>query len=375
MALGNLALLTGNVGKPSSGVNPLRGQNNVQGACDMGSLPDVFTGYQKVANPEVKEKFEKAWSTTLDSNPGLTITEMFDGAADGRVKAMYVVGENPVLTEPSASHAVEALKELEFLVVQDMFLTETARLAHVVLPAASFAEKDGSFTNTERRVQRVRQVVEPTGDSRADWLIIAQVARKMGASGFDYSSASDVMEEVASLTPSSCGISLERLEDTSLQWPCPSPDHPGTPILHIGAFSRGKGKFVPLKYVPPTEPPDEEFPLVLTTGRSLFQYHTGTMTRKVKGLNALSGEEWVEINPADASKLDVADGDSIRVVSRRGRVTARARLTDASPPGVVFMTFHFAESPTNVLTNPALDPVSKTPELKVAAVRVEKAGA
>jgi formate dehydrogenase alpha subunit len=372
VALANLAMLTGNVGKPSAGVNPLRGQNNVQGACDMGALPDVFTGYQKVNNPDIRARFERAWGTTLPSHPGLTVTEMFDGILDGRVKAMYVVGENPVLTEPSASHAEEALKELEFLVVQDVFLTETARLAHVVLPATSFAEKEGSFTNTERRVQRVRRAVEPVGESRTDWEIISDVARRMGATGFDYRSSADIMDEIASLTPSACGISTERLEQTSLQWPCPTYDHPGTPVLHVGQFARGKGHFMPLKYIPPAETADAEYPLVLTTGRSLFQYHTGSMTRKVKGLNALSGEEWVEINPADATKLGIADGDRVRVASRRGQVTARARLTQASPPGLVFMTFHFAESPTNVLTNPSLDPVSKTPELKVAAVRVEK---
>jgi predicted molibdopterin-dependent oxidoreductase YjgC len=277
-----------------------------------------------------------------------------------------------VLSEPDANHAVEALKRLEFLVVQDIFLTETAKLANVVLPGVSFAEKDGTFTNTERRVQRVRKAVSLTGNARSDWQIVCQLAAKMGGKGFDYQNPSQIMDEIARLTPSYGGISYERLERGSLQWPCPTPEHPGTPILHTAAFSRGKGKFVSLTYKPSQELTDETYPLVLTTGRHLAHFHTGTMTRKVRGLNALEGEERVEINPADARALGVENNEMVRVVSRRGEVKVKVKVSEASPVGVVFMTFHFAESPANILTSPALDPVAKIPELKVAAVRIEK---
>jgi len=372
LATANLAMLTGNIGKPSSGVNPLRGQNNVQGACDLGALPNVYPGYQSVADPAIREKFEAAWGCSLNPSPGLTLTEMFEAAHKGQVKSIYLIGENPVLSDPDISHIVESLKALEFLVVQDIFLTETAQLADVVLPGVSFAEKDGTFTNTERRVQRIRKAIEPIGDSRPDWLITCQIAQRMGARGFDFEYPSQIMEEIASLTPSYGGISYDRLEGDGLQWPCPTEEHPGTPILHTQQFSRGKGQFMPLEYKPPVELPDEEYPLILTTERSLFHYHTGTMTRKVKGLNVIHGEELVEINPGDASALGIADGDMVKVISRRGEVVTKARVTEASPAGVVSMDFHFGESPANILTNPALDPVAKIPELKVCAVRVEK---
>ncbi len=375
IATANLAMLTGNVGKPGSGVNPLRGQNNVQGACDMGALPNVYPGYQAVTNPAVKEKFETAWDCSLPAQPGLTITEIIDGAYNGQIKAIYIMGENPVLSEPEAKHAEEALQKLEFLVVQDIFLSETAKLADIVLPGVSFAEKDGTFTNTERRVQRVRKAMEPVGDAKPDWWITCQIAQRMGKDkGFDFARPSQIMDEIARLTPSYGGISYRRLEKGGLQWPCPTKDHPGTPILHTEQFTRGKGQFIPLKYKPSMELPDDDYPLMLTTGRSLFHFHTSTMTRKVKGLNILRSEELVEINPRDASALGIADGERVRVVSRRGAVVAKARVTDASPVGVVFMTFHFAESPTNQLTNPALDPVAKIPEYKVCAVRIEKDG-
>jgi predicted molibdopterin-dependent oxidoreductase YjgC len=366
-------MLTGNIGTPGSGVNPLRGQNNVQGACDMGALPNVYPGYQAVTSEAVKEKFEAAWSCSLPpTRAGLTVTDIFEAAHDGQIKAMYVMGENPVLTEPEAKHAEEALKKLELLVVQDIFLNETAELAHIVLPGVSFAERDGTFTNTERRVQRVRQAVQPIGEARPDWWIVSQIGQRLGSQGFAFTHPSQIMDEIARLTPSYGGISFERLEGSGLQWPCPTSEHPGTPILHGAIFTRGKGQFMPLVYRPPQESPDEEYPLVLTTGRSLFHYHTGTMSRRVKGLNTFLNEELVEINPQDASALGIADGDKIRVVSRRGEVKAKARLTKASSVGMVYMTFHFAESPTNQLTNPALDPVAKIPEFKVCAVRVEK---
>ena len=374
IAVANLAMLTGNIGKPGSGVNPLRGQNNVQGACDVGALPNVFTGYQPVNNEDSRKKFETAWGISLNPVPGKTLTEIMPLAHEGKVKAMYLMGENPSLSDPDANHVREAMQRLEFFVVQDIFLSETAQMADVVLPATSFAEKDGTFTNTERRVQRVRKAIEPVGDSRPDWWITCQIARRMGADGFVFDHPARIMEEIASLTPSYGGVTYERLETGTLQWPCPTEDHPGTPILHTGMFSRGKGHFVPLEYRPSVELPDNQYPLVLTTDRSLFHFHTGTMTRKVKGLNVFADEEVVAINPKDAETLGIGDGDIVRVTSRRGEVTARAGLTDATPRGTIAMTFHFAETPTNELTNPAYDPVAKIPEYKVAAVRVEKAG-
>jgi len=373
MATANLAMLTGNIGKPSTGVNPLRGQNNVQGACDMGSLPTVYSGYQSVADAKMQQKFQEAWGCKLSPTPGRTLTEIIEAPHLEPIKAIYLVGENPVLSDPDATHVRKALERLEFLVVQDIFLTETAQLADVVLPAASFAEKDGTFTNTERRVQRVRKVIESPGESRPDWWITCQIARMMGVKGFDYQNPEEIMSEITRLTPSYGGISYQRIEQGGLQWPCPTPEHPGTVFLHKDTFSRGKGKFVPLQYRPSAEQPDADYPLILTTERSPYHFHTSTMTRKVKGLRTLRTGELVEINPADAQKLGITDGQMVKVSSRRGQVTATARVTTVSPPGVISMTFHFAESPTNVLTSPALDPIAKIPELKVAAVRVEPA--
>ncbi len=372
LATANLAMLTGNVGKRCTGVDPLRGQNNVQGACDMGALPNVYPGYQAVADPAIREKFETAWGCSLPSSAGLSLVEMFDAAYRKEIRALYLVGENPALSDPDIQHVREALARLEFLIVQDIFLSETAEFAHVVLPAASFAEKDGTFTNTERRVQLVRKAIEPIGDSKPDWWIVCEAARRLGAMTFDYNHPFDIMEEIRKLTPSYGGMSCDRLEDGGLQWPCPSEEHPGTCILHTDIFVRGKGRFMPLKYTPPAEMPDEDYPLILSTGRSLYHFHTGTMTRKVAGLNIIEPEGVVEINPKDALRLDVAQGDRVRVSSRRGEVITKAKVTEAVAPGVVFMTFHFAESAANILTNPELDPVSKIPELKVAAVKVQK---
>jgi len=374
LATSNLALLTGNVGKPSTGVNPLRGQNNVQGACDLGALPNVYPGYQKVADPQVQAKFESAWGCKLNGSPGLTHTEIFDAIHHGKIKALYQVGENPILSEANSKHVAEALNRIEFFVVQDIFLTETAKLAHVVLPAATFAEKDGTFTSTERRVQRVRKAVQSPGQAKPDSWITCQIAKRMGAKGFDFSDPAEIMEEIASLTPSYQGISYDRIEQVGLQWPCTSPDHPGTRFLHAGRFATqdGKGKLMPLEYKPPAEEEDEEYPLLLTTDRSLFHFHTSTMTRKVGGLNALNPEELLKIHPEDAARLEIADGEMVQVRSRRGEVTVKARVTDACPPGVVSSTFHFWESPINVVTNCAIDPVAKIPETKVCAVRVEK---
>ena len=374
IATSNLALLTGNVGKPSTGVNPLRGQNNVQGACDMGALPNVFPGYQRVTDAAARQKFEAAWGAPQSDKVGLTLTEICDAACEGRVKAVYLVGENPILSEANSKHVAAALQKLDFLVVQDIFLTETTEFAHVVLPAATFAEKDGTFTNTERRVQRIRRAIQPLGESKPDWWITCEIAKKMGAKGFDFTHPSQIMAEIASLTPIYGGISYERLEGGGLQWPCPTKDHPGTPILHTERFATpsGKAKFVPLEYRPSMELPDADYPLLLTTERSLYHYHTSTMTRKVEGLNVLRKGEEVEINPKDAEALGVKDGETVRVASRRGEVTVRAKVTSVTPPGVVSMTFHFGECPTNVLTSPAVDPVAKIPETKVCAVRVTK---
>ncbi len=369
----NLAMLTGNVGKAGTGVNPLRGQNNVQGACDMGSLPNVFPGYQSVTSEEKRQKFQQAWGTqSLDDEAGLTVTEMIHGLKSGEVKAMWVMGENPSISDPDIKQVDAALKSAEFLVVQDLFLSETARLAHVVLPAASYAEREGTFTNTERRVQRVRKAVEPLPDTKTDLEIICQVARRMGAKGFEYASPGEVMAEINRVTPSYAGITYERLESLgSLQWPCPTPDHPGTPFLHKGEFVRGLGLFHPVKHQPPAEEPDEEYPFILTTGRVMFQFHTGTITRRIGKLDREVPACYVEINPQDAARIGLNGCHHVRVNSRRGQIMAEARLTNRVPPGVVFIPFHFVEAAANVLTNPALDPVAKIPEYKVCAVRVE----
>ncbi len=372
MGLADLVMVTGNIGKPGSGLNPLRGQNNVQGACDMGALPNVYSGYQGVDNPDVQKKFENAWGVKLNPAPGLKLTEMYQAAYEKKLKGIFLVGEDPALSEPDIHHVVQALKNLDFFVVMELFLTETAKLADVVLPSASYASDDGTFTNTERRVQRVRFAVPPPGEARPVWETISKVARKMGAKGFDYTHASQVWVEMISLTPSMAGITYERIANSGLQWPCPTVDHPGTPILHTKVFSRGKGYFVPLTYRTSVELPDAQYPLILTTGRHLYHYHTGTMTRQTAGLEKLYGEEWVEINAKDAKDMGINHGDKVKVASRRGEIAARAKVTEVNPVGLVYMNFHFTESPTNALTINALDPISKTPELKVCAVKIIK---
>lgn len=374
LAISNLALLTGNLGRPFSGVNPLRGQNNVQGACDMGALPNVYPGYQRVDDSELKKKFESAWGRELSGSPGLTHTEIFDAIGKGRIKALYLVGENPLLSEADASHVESAIGKLEFFIAQDIFLTETAQLADVVLPAASFAEKDGTFVNTDRRVQRIHKAIEPIGHAKPDWWITCQIARRMGAKGFDFSHPKEIMEEIASLTPQYKGITYARLEKGGIQWPCPSEDHPGTPILHVQQFGTkgGKAKFVPLEFKNSSEMPDEEYPLMLTTDRNLFHYHTSSMTGRVEGIMLLDREELVKIHPKDAALLGITDNEIVRISSRRGEVKAKAKVTEACLPGMISLTFHFPDCPTNILTNSALDPVAKTPETKVCAVRIEK---
>jgi len=370
----NLALLTGNVGREFTGVNPLRGQNNVQGACDMGALPNVYSGYQSIGDKVNREKFEQAWNTRLPQQPGLTVVEMIDAAFQGSLKAMYIMGENPMVSDPDLNHVREGLKALDFLVVQDIFLSETAMLADVVLPAASFAEKEGTFTATDRRVLRVRKAVDPPGESKPDWVIISQLAQKMGNSEFGYSSAQDIVEEIARLTPIYGGISYDRLDKGGiLAWPCPTPDHPGTKFLHEKTFTRGKGHFTPIDYKDPAELPDREFPFILTTGRVIFQYHTGTMTRRISSLEREAPTGFVELNPQDAQKLKLGQGDTVKVRSRRGEIEINAFITDKVAPGIVFIPFHFAECAANQLTNSRLDPEAKIPELKVCAVNMSKA--
>jgi formate dehydrogenase major subunit len=392
-ALANLAMLCGNVGIEGGGLNPLRGQNNVQGACDVGALPNTLPGYQPVTDEQVLARFQQGWGTgvRLSNRAGMTMTEMFPAVLEGKLKAMFIMGENPVLSDADASHGVKALKALDLLVVQDLFLTETAQLADVVLPAASFAEKDGTFTNTERRVQRVRKAITPPGEARADWEIICALAKRVStklealqggtnehaptrnAYGYwDYRAPSEVFDEIGALTPSYAGISYERLERGGLQWPCPNQYHPGTPYLHKGRFARGLGKFFAIGFTPPAELPDAEYPFYLSTGRIRYHYHTGTMTRRSRGLDRVAQEERIEMHPEDAAQMGIAEGDWVRVASRRGEVKARVRLTDRSAPGMVFGTFHFAETPINQLTGGALDPVAKIPAYKVCAVRVEK---
>jgi formate dehydrogenase alpha subunit len=373
-AISNLALLTGNIGKKSSGVNPLRGQNNVQGACDMGALPNVFPGYQKVFNPEAVAKFSKAWGVELDDKVGLTHLEIFDKISEGKIKAMYQIGENPIISEANSNHVKEALHKIDFLVVQDIFMSETAEYAHVVLPAASFAEKDGTFTNTERRVQRIRKAIEPIGESKPDWWIVAEIARRMGEKGFEFESAEQIMTEAAALTPQYAGITYERIENEGLQWPCRDLNSPGSVYLHAEKFAtpNGKGKFFPLSYRLSEELPDEEYPFLLTTDRSLYHYHTSTMTGRSKGLMVLNKEELIRINYRDAHKLNLKHGEMVRVSSRRGEVDVKVDINSIVREGIVSMTFHFPLTRTNELTNSAFDPLAKIPETKVCAVKIRK---
>lgn len=372
-SLANLSMMTGNIGRPGTGVNPLRGQNNVQGACDMGGLPNVYTGYQPVTVGPANRKFAEAWGVDeLPTNIGLTILEMMNGIDDDTVKALWVMGENPVVSDPDADHVVKTLQEVELLIVQDIFLTPTAKLAHVVLPGVSFAEKDGTFVNTERRVLRVRKAIEPVGEARQDWQIIQDISNRFGYA-MDYEDPEAIFKEIAKLTPSYAGISYERLEGPGLQWPCPSPEHPGTSYLHDGGrFTRGKGRFHAVEYIPPAEEVDADYPFWMTTGRVYAHYHTGTMTRNSKSLAFEVSEGKLEIHPDDAKGLDLQEGNWIKVASRRGEIETRVMITERVEKGVVFMPFHFEEANVNKLTNPAFDPIAKIPELKVCAVKLEK---
>ncbi|ADN36384.1 formate dehydrogenase, alpha subunit [Methanolacinia petrolearia DSM 11571] len=376
----NLLMLTGNIGIPGGGVNALRGQNNVQGSCDMGALPNVFTGYQKVVDGPVRKKFEDAWGFPdgiAEPKNGFEITTMFNVLHDdpGRLKAMYLMGENPLLSEPDLNHVEEAIQNLDFLVVQDIFFTETCEYAHVVLPATCFAEKDGCQTNTERRVQRWRKAQEPPGEAKEDWRIISELSAVMGyADQFPYTSPEDVFNEIAELTPSYHGMNYERIgTPEALHWPCPTVDHPGTPILHTEKFATpdGLGVFHAIEWKAPAEVPDEEYPYRFTTGRIIWHYHTGSMTRRSKALDDEVKTGWVEINEEDAKELGVRNGEMVKVVSRRGEITVAAKVMEDIKKGVMFMPFHFVECAANRLTNNALDPLAKIPEFKACAVKIE----
>jgi formate dehydrogenase alpha subunit len=372
-SLANLAMLCGNMGIAGGGVNPLRGQNNVQGACDMGGLPDVYSGYQKVIDPDVRQRMAEAWKVeTLSDQPGMKATQMIPAAHDGTLKALYIIGENPLVSDPDVNHAEKSLNNLDFLIVQDIFLTETAQLADVVLPSACYAEKDGTFTNSERRVQRVRKAVDPPGQAWDDWKICCEIATRVGYP-MAYDNSRQIMEEISRVTPSYAGISYERIEHEGLHWPCPTAEHPGTPILHGEQFTRGKGLFHAIDYIEPAEMTDDEYPLYLTTGRLLYQYHTGTMTMRTGGLNQIAPEAFVEISPRDAREFDLEEGTLVDIASRRGSIQARIKISRKAVNGTVFIPFHYAAAAANRLTNAALDPISGIPEYKVCAVKVSKA--
>jgi formate dehydrogenase alpha subunit len=371
-AIANLASVTGNIGRECTGVNPLRGQNNVQGASDAACAPTVYPGYQKVDLPEVRQKFEQAWGVSLSPKPGLTATKMTSAAVDGRLKAMYIMGENPVITDPNQQHTIRALQSLEFLVVQDIFLTETAQHAHVVLPAACAFEKEGTFTNTERRVQRVRQAVQPPGQARNDLSIIMDLSKAMGYP-MEYRRPEQVLEEFGKLWPAMAGITYERIKGRGIQWPCPATNHPGTEFMYKDGFPKGKVPFVPVQYNPPAEGVCGEYSFVMTTGRNLYQYHSGTMTRRVGPIEQHAGEAYVELHPEDGKRLGIGNGEMVTVRSRRGTVEIKARISKRVQQGTVFIPMHYREAAANVLTNDALDPDVLIPEFKVCAVTVEAA--
>ncbi len=370
-SLANLSMLTGQIGRPGTGVNPLRGQNNVQGACDMGCLPGTLPAYKKVGVEAERKPFENAWGAKLPETAGLTIPKIIEGAGTGAVKALLVMGENPMMSDPDIAHVEKCLRKLDLLVIQDIFPNETTKFAHVVLPSAGWAEKDGTFSNTERRVQRVRKAVDAPGEARDDWQILSLLASKLGA-GWSYASAAEIASEISSVTPSYAGITYERLEKGSLQWPCLNKDHPGTPILHSVAFTRGKGLFSVCEHVPPAEETDGDFPYVLTTGRILYQYHTATMSRRSKGLVSRTPEAFIEINPEDAQGLGIGEGDAVEVSSRRGTITVSAQVSPKCGKGVVFIPFHYSEAAVNKLTIAAVDPVANIPQYKVCAVNIQK---
>jgi len=373
MSMSNMAMMVGKLGRPGCGVNPLRGQNNVQGACDMGAMPGDFSGYQKLKKPEVVEKFEKAWGVTLNRKQGICATEVFPAAIEGKIKGLFIYGEDPVVTDPDTHHIIKALKSLDFFVLEELFMTETAQYADVILPGVSYAEKEGTFSNTERRIQRVRKAVELEGDMRLDTDILIDLMNRMGYPQKHLTSA-EIMDEVSSLTPSFAGISHKRLDTgETLQWPCTSKEHRGTPIMHVGKFSRGLGWFFPAEYRPSAELPDGNYPIILMTGRILYHYTTRAMTGKTPGLMEIAGKSFIEMNEDDATKLSIENGDRVKVSSRRGEIETTARVGDKVSQGESWMPFHFPDGNANWLTNAALDEYAKIPEYKVCAIKIEKA--
>jgi len=372
MSIANLAMLTGNVGIESAGVNPLRGQCNVQGACDVAALPNYYPGYQKVDDPAIRRKFEKAWGVSLNPKPGLTTTDMVRQAEAGKIKAFYIIGENPLMSEPNITLVRRAFEKLDFLAVQEIYMSATAELADVILPGASFAEKTGTFTNTERRVQLVNKAIEPIGDGKPDWRIICELATRMGRP-FEYKNTAEVMEEIASLAPIYGGITHERIRKVGLQWPCPTRDHPGTKYLHKDKFTRGLGRFHAIEHKPPAEVPDEQYPFILSTGVMRFFVNTATVTRRTHLLAREFTFMFVEVNTKDAEKLGLKDMDMCTVSTRRGNLTVRARVNDKIKQGVLWMPFHYTEAPANLLTNDAFCPISKIGEYKACAAKLEKA--
>ena len=369
MNLANLAMITGHIGVEFAGINPLRGQNNVQGSCDVGALPNSLPGYPSVNDPDARAKFSAAYGVPMPEQMGLRIPEMFDMAVGGWLKAMFIMGEDPALTDADANHVRKALANLDFLVAQNLFMTETAEYADVFLPAACYAEKDGTFTNTERRVQRIRKAVEPPGQCRPDWEIICDLSARLGHP-MPFGSPEEVFEEMRTLVPQYAGMTYERLGTVGMQWPCPTEDHPGTQYLHKGKFTRGKGLLQGIPFQEPAELTDDEYPTLLTTGRML--YHHNIMTRHCESLEWLRPHELAEISPADAARLGLVEEEMVRVTSRRGSITTRITVTERVPAGTMFMTLHYKESPVNELTNSAADPVTKTAEFKVCAVRIDK---
>ncbi|MBA7624395.1 Formate dehydrogenase H [subsurface metagenome] len=370
MSVANLAMLTGNVGIESGGVNPLRGQNNVQGACDMAALPNFYPGYQKVDELADQEKFEKAWGVKLSPKPGLTLTDQLIQAREGNVKALYIIGEDPMTSDPNITHVRQAIEKLEFLVVNEIYMSPTAEMADVVLPGASFAEKTGTFTNSERRVQLINKAIEPIGNSRPDWEIVCEVATRIGYA-FNYADTSEIMDEIAAVAPIYGGISHERIHKVGLQWPCPDKEHPGTRYLHKGKFSRGLGKFHSIEHKPPAEVPDEEYNFILSTGRMRFHYNVGTMSRRTYLLDREYPFMFVEVNDKDAERLEIRDMDDCRVSTRRGQLTVKARVSDRVKQGVLWMPFHYVEAPANLLTNDAFCPIARTGEYKACAAKIE----
>jgi len=371
LSIANLAMLTGNIGRKFTGVYPLRGQNNVQGACDMGALPDVYSGYQSVTNPNIQAVFENAWETSLDNKPGLTVVEMIHAASEGTIQGMYIMGENPLLSDPNLNYVKSALQQLEFLVVQDIFMSDTAEIADVILPSTTSFEKNGTFTNTSRRIQQVVATIAPLQQAQPDWQIICQLSTKMGYP-MNYTSPSEIMKEIAELTPIYRGVDYNRLHQKGLQWPCPSRNHPGTPYLHKERFTRGRGWFSPVEYHPPAEVPDKTYPFLLSTGRILSHFQTGVQSRRAAALNELVPTAFLEIHPQDAAHLGIHTDGWVKVISRRGELRIQARITDRVKKGTVFIPFHFKEAPANLLTNDALDPLAKIPEYKVTAVKLMK---